>query len=225
MKIQSKFKDYYDHIAHIYGGGDPLNVYERKPLEDTHYDFDPVLFNNFRLPGTYHREDYLLKYIVVAGKMYTLRADKNPVPGQLPTWLDYKLFTPENFPKSFEEKKSKGFRKWRWLGLDRPVVYIGYDHPALTEISKKIGQPVYELVRVTNWGPRTEVWLNSVIPILAAHGIPSIISAEQMYQDLSYYTVNTMKESPDIRKPNISSDKDKVLQHGFDIKQSFRHRV
>ena len=222
MKIQSKFKDYYDHVAHIYGGGDPLNVYQRKPLDETVYTFDSKVFDGFILPGNYYH-DYMLKYIVIAGKLYTLRADKNPNPGQLSTWLDYELFTPENFPKHFEKNKSKGFRKWRWLGLNREQVYIGYEHPALTEIAKAIGQPVYELVRISN-SQKTSVYVNRVIPILAANHIPSIISAEQMYQDLSYYTVNTMKESPDVRKPDISSDKEKVLQHGFDVKQSFRHR-
>lgn len=29
MKIQSKFKDYYDYIAWQYGGGDEKCVYER----------------------------------------------------------------------------------------------------------------------------------------------------------------------------------------------------
>lgn len=224
MKIQSKFKDYYDHVAHIYGGGDPLNVYERKPLEDNVYNFDSTVFNGFRLPGNWYHLNYSLKYIVIAGKLYTLRADKNEDRNAVGTYGEYKLFTPENFPKHFEKEKSKGFRKWRLDSWRREEVYIGYEHPALTEIAKAIGQPVYELYRIEN-SYRTSVYVNHVIPILADNHIPKIIPAEQMYQDLSYYTVNTMKESPDIRKPNISSDKEKILQHGFDTKQSFRHRL
>ncbi len=31
MRIKSTFKDYYDHQAHVYGGGDPLVTYARNP--------------------------------------------------------------------------------------------------------------------------------------------------------------------------------------------------
>ena len=33
MKIISKFKDYYDHVAYMYGGGDPKIIYDRKPIK------------------------------------------------------------------------------------------------------------------------------------------------------------------------------------------------
>jgi hypothetical protein len=33
-----------------------------------------------------------------------------------------------------------------------------------------------------------------------------------------------MKESPDIKPPVEIHDKDKITGHGFDLKQSFRHR-
>jgi len=62
------------------------------------------------------------------------------------------------------------------------------------------------------------------IPILGDIGLAAVYPAEQLYQDLSYFIVNTMKDSPDMAKPSSITDKEKISSHGFDLKMSFRHR-
>jgi hypothetical protein len=61
-------------------------------------------------------------------------------------------------------------------------------------------------------------------PVLSELGFPSIYPAEQLYQDISYFIGNEMKPSPDIKPPVEISNDNKIEGHGFDLKQSFRHR-
>ena len=55
-------------------------------------------------------------------------------------------------------------------------------------------------------------------------GFPEIMPAEQLYQDLAYYIANVIEDGIDLRPPTEIADIDKVVQYGFDKKQSFRHR-
>ena len=101
MKIKSTFKDYYDHVAHIYGGGDPKCVYVRMPFEgkltfQMKSTFHGAFHGRFDLRWSEYRggiSPYLsYKILVIAGKAYLL-ASKTEA-GVLPT--PFKLFTPEN---------------------------------------------------------------------------------------------------------------------------------
>ena len=217
MKIISKFKDYYDHIAHIYGGGDPMITYPRgkfePPVVNITDDIRQIMYRlNFDI-----NSERKYRYIIVAGKLYTLRSDMEGV-GKDRHLGEYKLFNAENYPEIFN-KKEKSRRFW-WSRSPDESLYIGYENPAFTQIAKDIKEPVYEIMLIT----RDSVFVSELVPILSDTPIPSVLSAEQAYQDIAYYISNVMKESPDVRMPDISTDKEKVLQHGFDAKQSFRHR-
>jgi hypothetical protein len=55
-------------------------------------------------------------------------------------------------------------------------------------------------------------------------GFACMRSAEQAYQEIETYIVNVLRVNPDKAVPVQVADKDKINQHGFDLKQSFRHR-
>jgi hypothetical protein len=55
--------------------------------------------------------------------------------------------------------------------------------------------------------------------------MPALIPATQMYQELSYFMGNTIKEHPDTEPPVEVSNNCKIINAGFDLKQSFRHRM
>lgn len=55
-------------------------------------------------------------------------------------------------------------------------------------------------------------------------GFASVMSAEQAYQEIESYIVNVLRTNPDKEPPVQIDDKDKIDQHGFDKKISFRHR-
>ena len=78
-----------------------------------------------------------------------------------------------------------------------------------------------------NWStkpPTTRIIIDKNIPILQEYGVNNYIQPEQLYQDIAYYVSNKMVTSPDLEVHDNMSDKEKIAQHGFDLKQSFRHR-
>ena len=72
--------------------------------------------------------------------------------------------------------------------------------------------------------PTTKIVIDKNIPILQEYGINHYIQPEQLYQDIAYYVSNKMVTSPDLEVHDNMTDKEKIVQHGFDLKQSFRHR-
>lgn len=209
MKIKSKFKDYYDYVAHIYGGGDPNIVYVRNNFERTEWGYFQVPFEKdiWSLPHHIIHIEYDLKWCIVAGKCYLLVS---------PLYQDeWSLYTQEH-------PISKHFTNSR-------VNYLGKFDQNLVELSRIVNAPVFA-IRGTHrdWkNKKTYVEIDCNVPILSNLGFASIITPEQMYQDISYFLGNIMHVSPDMMpEPNPAmTDKERILSHGFDVKQSFRHRV
>lgn len=196
MKIISPFKDYYDHIAYIYGIDETV-TYVRNRIVERRDGYDSGKYINTKLYYDVYRSkvgkesmrrkyyNYHKKFLVVAGKMYLLlRVDYNT------PWLLAQPINPE---------------------VSQSVI----------ELSKLVGQPVFTF----QFGhTRATLKIDGDIPILGDLGIPSIIPPERMYQDIEYFLANTMHKVPDTQPPVEISNKDKIIGHGFDIKKSFRHR-
>ena len=100
---------------------------------------------------------------------------------------------------------------------------IGVFSEKMLDISRQINTPVFTFVYYP-YRSGSEIEVDENIPILSDLGFASLYSAEQTYQDISYFLCNIMNESPDMSKPNILSDKEKIVSHGFDNVISFRHR-
>ena len=64
--------------------------------------------------------------------------------------------------------------------------------------------------------------IENAIPILSGFGIPSILDAHKIFQDI-YAFLGWLKDNPEI--PNNQTDKEKVVAHGFDVKRSFRPTI
>jgi hypothetical protein len=226
MRIKSNYKDYYDHVAHIHGGGDPKLVYARVPIDLercvvrlTYPQFVDLNMSRLWYPDNFVPYNYNSKYIVIAGRRY-LVVRKWATGSLMPT--DFKLFTEKNFPEEYEHaRKSRGRMSSYYAKLSEE---IGGEATILTDIARIIGSPVYCVDRIQRGYKDIEVHIDPNIPILANYEIPTIISPEQLYQDLSYYVANTMHPSPDLIVNDNQTDKEKIAGHGFDLKQSFRHR-
>jgi hypothetical protein len=222
VKIKSNYKDYYDHVAHIYGGGDPKFVYARVPIaadrccgiidraDGYELEMNRLYNRNFK------HNDYQYKYLVIAGKRYLL--SKKWTAGELIP-LEFTLFTEKNFPEEYAYARNNPYRR---ISYDKE---IGGEYPILTEIARMVGAPVY-CINSVRWttDKKYQITVDQNIPVLANYDIPTIISPEQLYQDLSYYVANTMHPSPDLIVNDNQSNREKILGHGFDVKQSFRHR-
>ena len=104
--------------------------------------------------------------------------------------------------------------------------FIGQPSVSLLELSRLVGAPVFV---VTDINPRfqngVKIQVDEFCPVLKEMGMSALISPEQMYQQLAYFMGNTMHPSPDTQPPVEVSNRDKILAAGFDLRQSFRHRV
>lgn len=222
MKIISPFKDYYDYVQHVYGGGDPKIVYHRtmigKPSMHSHSYIEGVSVQlpetpRFKLNSGYTVKtdasafDYDPDWLVVCGKPY-------PLVGRIRE--HYELLDPDKH----DLKKLSSY-------LRRDITPTGVENATLVAISKEIGHPVFTIRSVHRRGDNSKIDVDifGQCPTLGEiGGFAAAYPAEQLYQDLSYFIVNKMQDSPDTMPAAKSTDKEKVLQHGFDLKQSFRHR-
>lgn len=225
MKIKSRFKDYYDYVAHAYGGGDERVTYVREPIDDellcvTVSGTDNPDFSEPKLDQTKVHE----RFLVINGYVYSLISYKQDDG----TFSPFLLFTKENFGDTIE--KLSPFRYYtRWLDrIDDKywAKFFARESKVALDISRQIKQPVFIITKIErDWKNKRKIFhIDKNIPTLSDYGIPHHIQAEQLYQEIAYYISNKMVTSPDLEIHDNMSDKEKVLQHGFDVKQSFRHR-
>lgn len=218
MKIKSRFKDYYDYVAHAYGGGDQRITYVRDRIPE---ELTTVVFtrnevkHNLVMPAPSVRLGRgSVSWLVVNGKIYTLFTEYNEDYSRHPA----KLLTKDNFDG--REGHLFQFSSLNW------EKYQGFESPWAEAISRKIKQPVFVVKDYyRGWTTDTTTFIiEDNIPILQNFHFASFYSPEQLYQEIAYYVSNRMVDSPDIVVNNNMTDKEKILQHGFDVKQSFRHR-
>lgn len=224
MKIKSRFKDYYDYVAHAYGGGDERVTYVREPLKDEQLEILSDDRVDFDCPGLSETKSRV-KYLVINGLVYVLLAtiEDGVVTGP------YKLYTEENF----KDKLDILSVRYRWSPFNiKPGTpeywarFFARENNAALAISKFIQQPVF---LINSYGydyvlKKRRVVIDKNIPVLSDYGIPHYIQPEQLYQDIAYFVSNKMVTSPDLEVHDNMTDKEKIVQHGFDLKQSFRHR-
>lgn len=217
MKIQSSFKDYYDYVAHQYGGGDPKIVYQRKPLVQSEYSFEhPNNCWKVRVPDIYPvTPTSTLLALLVIGDAYTVVAKKH----MEEHWKvlskaehgDFvsRIYGSRDYFYAQNQEHQTGQRD-----------FAMFKSKGALQLTRELGQPVY---LVLHNGSRGFI-IEPRVPVLATTGIASFIPAEQMYQELAYFMGNTMYNSPDTSPPVLADDKTKIAAHGFDLKQSFRNR-
>lgn len=217
-------------MAHIYGGGDPSIKYIRLPLTEVTGDsywrgrdcIDVPVEKNLReVPRHIYRYKeqygvYNLKWLAINGCRYLL-VQQTPNIGYN-TRAEWHVVDEHKHPKLWEVLYQ---RNWfdTVVYSSTPSDYIGAPEEGLLLVSRKLNAPVFTYDVGDGF-----VSVEGEIPILKDVGIDKLIPPEQMYQELSYFVGNIMNESPDMMPPTKMTDKEKIVQHGFDFKQSFRHR-
>ena len=228
MIIKSTFKDYYDFVAHIYGGGDPKIFYPRIRLGEKNkvYDYYPGLpapemegrFPSLPIRYSGNLEfPFDFKWISIVGKFYLLVRESREV-GTGDIYIEenkWELLVEGKYPKLDKAL----FRKTMIFGRLTYDSYVGVPSKELVLLSRRLKAPVFGF-------EYNSAIVDSTIPILGDIGIASIIPPEQMYQEISYFMGNIINEVPDLQpagKPPMT-DKEKIISHGLDLKISFRHR-
>lgn len=225
MKIISSFKDYYDYVAYMYGGGDPRVIYNRSQLRDSSVSGIPVMF----FPWERRRgRTYRYKYLIICARYYLLVSEVfNKEEGGEEKSSPYQLLTRETYPELYRYVSED---EWRGRKDVKDWFLGNFFDERLVELSRAVDAPVFIISRV-GWnggGSKKrieEVELELKIPKLYEYGIPSLISPESMYGELSYFVGNVMRVSPDLAPPVQVEEQYRVEQAGFDLKTSFRHPV
>ncbi len=265
MQVISSFRDYYDYVAHLYGGGDPRTPYRRRAFlneesvlqaktqwnaeERGHADIEVMLPLGMLQVNVFQRErpihessDYykgIGRGLSVCGRCYQLYAPTDPE-------NEYLGFKPQDFdamlrvsvdPRWYMKRRNLSERKTiaQYIAEEKaakkellvnPARIEGFQSEALIYVSRQIKAPVFTFTTKTDKDQRDIVVVDPKVPMLQAYGMNELFPPEMLYQELAYYVANTINESPDVQpagKPPMS-DKEKITSHGFDLKQSFRHR-
>jgi hypothetical protein len=228
MKIQSKFKDYYDYVEYLYSqeGGDPSNTYVRKELSQPDQPDSSNVYVNVneteRIPEVPTRRDYygeilpwVFKWCSVCGELYLLVSKESSTP-------DWKLIT-EDHPSLRMVHSSHR----RWFEEIRMDEIWGVPSKSCVDISRQLQVPVFVIEptpRFSGLKKSPQVAVSREIPNLGKLGFASVVPAEQMYQNISMFMAS-LRDSPDSVPPVSISDKDRLVQKGFDAKISFRGKV
>ena len=228
MVIKSPFKDYYDFVANQYGGGDPAIVYvrnrlapmERTPLDGLRQTWREVtVLDDCPLSASiwWRPEEGICEmFLSVAGRAYVLRK-KSDLNDDDPN--TYTVIPPAEI--DCEERK-RGYYGKRYRGFE-----FGKESAFLVELSRTVAAPVFAIQSIL-YPYRTDTCVLRIpgpCPVLKEVGMPALVPPQQMYQDLAYFVGNTMKPHPDTEPPVEVSNRQKIVKAGFDLKQSFRHRL
>jgi hypothetical protein len=235
MKIQSRFRDYYDYVAHIYGGGDPKNTYVRDiivpdrvtPLGEKFEETAEFREPEFELwvPGDYQLADGSVQQffgISIAGKVYIVTRVHN-----VGTWSytnnryegdhtePWKIATYGDLSK----RQIRAYRQSLPSGREPDhVIRCGVPSPEAGALSKRLKAPVFKFDNHYS----TRVY--GRCPLLSEYGIPPVLEPEQAYQEISMFLMSVVNESPDSMPRAEMTNVQKVESHGFDKRISFRHR-
>jgi hypothetical protein len=237
MKIISHWRDYYDHVAHMYGGGDPKVIYNRdyvvpdKVAGGMSHE-DTLTIRKVWTPSIPHSLNVIIQGIapvqkiqfnalVVMDRVFFLERQCDILElGGLMVRKDWHITARPimNLPygglyalmrpvETFAEDERKYERNRMQSLMNDPKK----DRLLFKQGSKYYGaRELCEFVGAPVFvihGHRPSVAMGRT-PKLSALGLPAFIEPQQLYQELAMFV----------------QDIEKVVSHGFDKKVSFRHR-
>jgi hypothetical protein len=227
MKIIGKYKDYYDYLVGIYGE-DPLLVYVRNgvPLTSNRTFFSHYL-NPYKYPKNVIEKHFYIKDAF--GKITEF--DKG-IPFKKEQKTHWYLW------RFLDEHHTKRLHKEHYGHIETFFLYVGYERyqfeldrykekngtivddiefkkVRVEDKDRECNAPIYIHMDATECKSVDKYIVN---PILKDTFISSIIPAEEIWDSLSEY-IGLQKEVT----PRPLTDKQKIEQHGFDNKTSFRN--
>ena len=249
MKIISKHHDCYDYLQYVYGVDDRA-VYYRDITntrntgefvagyvdESTNEYIDLKIMtvepdDRISFPDCWYRSQLSkysdccdsFPYLVICGKIFKLVVlNEN---GELyvkdDPYLKYKQIKYEIFHPDVHDRLYTS--TWCRTGYNmesEPVV----------NLCKKVKLPVFMICN-TDTKRTTSSYYKIMVniynpPLLSTVRVDRVYSPEKLYQDIEYYLLNVINESPDVLPAgNLPmTNKEKIISKGFDYKKSFRHR-
>jgi hypothetical protein len=214
-------RDYFDHIGSVYGEDDRV-VYVRAPFKQTEFVVPPevgrALGSGMGLPrpSVNGRWAHLCCVVAACWVIPVLRLGS--VTGQTST----EIADPVRHASWLTDPSTGG-----------PLPTPDLRRDLVDDLVRSVGAPVF-LVRDVRFrmtrtrDGREGEWLVAVsarVPHLGALGVPAIVPAEQMWQEVYATCSNVLRRDPDKMPPTEVSNEDKIHTYGFDRRTSFRHPV
>lgn len=188
---------------------------------------------------SHHVPEFKFKLLIVCGKMYLLVSENTDKKHETVEgiWTAFQIFNPDKHPRVYKviESYIEENRRYNWWNTGRSFIelenHLGFTSDKLIELCEKVNQPVfvikeinYDRSSVGSIGGFTLIEVEDKIPKLKDIGFTSLVDPIKLFYDISFFMTNVLRDNPDVEHPVEVSDKDKIPQHGFDLKQSFRHR-
>lgn len=217
MRIQSRFRDYYDFISHRFGQ-QPDVVYVRDKIKETN-----ILFPSGRagrvLPDVKRmfRDDVRghIDFVVAAQRvipLYVVHDQTFDVETNQynPATVTYEWLGPQHrrLVKDFHEDVFARL-------LARPP------SPRLPDLIRAVGAPVFYVTDQQG----DHIVVAERVPVLKDLGFPAHIAPEVMWQEIFSTLTDVLRKNPDKEPPVMLSNNDRIHAAGFDLKSSFRHPV
>lgn len=227
MRIKSNFKDYYDYVAHVYGGrGDPKIVYNRTRIRELEVrepqKFYGVIYHDksihdfpftLELPKglsihsvpnkrTHEGMIYEFAWLIVAGRYFPM-ARKKPEPSKenqytTSSWTD----DLEDFLVITPSRDEYAYRVMMSRGTrypwDRFDNRIKIDNTEPDKTLIEISKLVGHPVFVILNDRYQGLTISRKCPHLAKLGLVEVYPDTKIYQDLSYFIGNLLHSSPDM---------------------------
>lgn len=221
-------KDYYDHIAKIYGE-DPLLIFKQKmELEKTVFTVnEPLPIENLEYITPRISQTFIDSYIiVVCGVAYFVLCRKEDGIGQWgyfnPT-ITYTVLTKEELLNLINSKTDlefiKSFNRKRLVELaDCCYEY----NPKWEYFHKLVDSPIFIIQSMDYQRKKNNyvVGFKKETVLLGDIGFSKIKSPLDMFLEMSTFISKSKSQEP----PVTLDDNEKIVKSGFDLKQSFRHR-
>ncbi len=233
MKIQSIFKDYYDYVGQLYGE-DPGVVYVRGKVPG----FGDLKFERGTNPFTrYHKAsdkdsvncdlEYIIAGELVVPIVRSVTRITDSHTQNVTCQETYQLFDRLFFDWFNGTRYAYGVRK-RLTMINERDWHKFQDTFSDSSFKKKIraltlkaGVPVFKVSFALDGIPRIEEYT----PVLSRHCVASVMSPEQMWQNIYSTMTSVLRKDPDKEVPVKLSNESRIHKAGFDLKSSFRHPV
>jgi hypothetical protein len=196
MRIISKHKDYYDYLQGVYGI-DELLTYDRRTK--TLKTIEPPYYGN----------DYDKYTFAICNKLLTIYRYNNKFYHTIEELIELNDTLIKDGKKALLTSN-----KWGEEAPKNDAEMIWKKENGITDANKKLRQPV--LMQLDFKGE------DFGMPRLSDFGVAAYYPAEQIYQDIVAF-IGWLVDNPPL--PNTQTNEGKIISHGFDLKQSFRHRI
>ena len=216
MRILDKYKDYYDFFGHI--SEDKTLVYDRRG--STPLTLEQILYHLLNGRYRYHYNDVLYFGLHVGFKLFILEVTNLQI---------------DTDKKTGKVKHASGdiglvdsIDNFNWKGKPLQLVHLRKPVPKYQSYMAQLRRWDQSYQSQLKIDPIMQVKDDKVTnellaekPLLLDTGIPALIPPFEIYKNLEVYFSASKTE----KTVDIATNNEKIVNHGFDMKSSFRHPV